>query len=314
MNYIPGSWKKTSKNILLKHNILKAECLNKEGKWIKNEIQLIPNYNIRIENINGFLTYCPTIEQDINIMNDLFPYYYGPTKKIKIKKAFMLTIDDPKYNIKRDETLSILKKYKLPDIRLFFGYKSTNIKESLFYDKIDKKASRREVVLGMLEIFYIFIQESGNKNQWMYYFEDDVRPVNVNCCDDLKKLYNVPKNADFIRLYIGKNKQHIPKYEKYRISWGGGFNHAFLISTKGCKKVLNYALKYGWKFVCDIDLYKIAKYANNIPVGYDGWSFQSTEGVNNIYSKLNEEEKLNMYGLNRIIFDQTSIPILNKNI
>ena len=156
------------------------------------------------------------------------------------------------------------------------------------------------------EIFENFINESIG-NEWLLFFEDDVRPVNIDKSEDLNFLYNIPKDAELIRPYIGKNSKCKLNDIQYLFSFGGGLNHAFYISTNGCRKVINYAKKYKWKFNCDIDLYKLSKFNQDIPTGYDGWSFSSTEGICDAVKVDSEDEKLAIYQMNHIL-NQTSLP------
>ena len=159
----------------------------------------------------------------------------------------------------------------------------------------------------MLEIFDKFLNESQG-NEWLLYFQDDVRPVNVSKSENLNYLYNIPEDAELIRPYIGKNTPCKLKNIKYLESYGGAANHAFYISTEGCRKVLNYAKKYGWKFEDDVDLYKISKFNIDVPSGYDAWSLKYTNGQCDSVSVDSDDEKLAIYQMDNIIFNQTSMP------
>ena len=301
------SWYKSSKDVKRENGYIKALLKNKKGDWIYNELE-ISNIikNVRLENMDGYFTYFPTDEEEKKIMKKLFPKYRGKTKNIKIKESYMLTVNKEKYNKIRKETLNILNNYNLPKINIFYGYSNDNCEKSLLINHIIEDASRKELVLGMLEIFYIFLNKYPHGEHWMWYFEDDVRPVNIDYEEDLTKFYNVPKNAEMIRVFTGKHKNYIPDKAKYKYSWGGGLNHAFIISNKACKKVINYAMKYKWKHPCDIDLYKIAKNCRNFPTAYDGWNLSSVDGVNNISNSIKEEEKISLYDIDTFLFNQTS--------
>ena len=224
----------------------------------------------------------------------------------------MLSVNIPKYNKIREETLNILNDYKLPKIDVFYGYTPDTKFNSKFYDLMENKDQRNELALGMLEIFENFVNkyEKQSENAWLLYLEDDVRPINIDKNDNLNILYNIPADAELIRPYIGKNEKINMKNMKYDISYSGGLNHAFYISVSGCKKVLNYAKKYKWKYVCDVDLYKLAKHCGGFPTGIDGWSLESTNNSNDITPLLQEKEKINMYSMSNIIFDQTSLPLV----
>lgn len=307
---LKGSWYKTAKDISYKNGYIKAFLKNKKGDWVYNEMEIPDIYRfLRLENIDGYLTICPTIEEEKYIMKTLFPKYTGKTKNIKIEECYMLTVNVEKYNKMREETLDILNDYKLPKINIFYGYSNGNYKRSIFSKCIKEHSSREELAMGMLEIFYKFLCEYSKGEYWMYYFEDDVRPVNIDYDTILKNYYNVPKDAEMIRLFNGKHKEYIPEKAKYKYSWGGGLNHAFIISNKACKKILNYAKKYKWKHTCDIDLYKIAKNCKNFPTAYDAWNLSSVGGVNDVTNLLEDEEKINLYDINTFLFNQTSNPI-----
>jgi hypothetical protein len=247
-----------------------------------------------------------TKEEDDRVMQELFPVYDGPTiPVIEIQQAIMLSVFIPKYNIMRKETVSHLSNYKIPPLSVHFGYTPSNASKSPFHKLMDGTKQRFENTVGMLEIFQKFVDENESKgNNWLLFFEDDVRVVNVDKQEDLTKLYEVPEDAELIRPYMGKQENVQLQHVNYHISYSGGNNHAFYISRDGCKKVLHYAHKYKWKYIGDIDLYKIAKYCGNFPTGYDGWSLLSTGGINDITDKLEEDEKLNMYHLSHHIFTQ----------
>ena len=68
-----------------------------------------------------------------------------------------------------------------------------------------EKRQRNELTCGRLEIFEKFVNES-NGNEWLLHFEDDVRPVNIDVNENLNYLYNIPKDAEFIRPCLGHNK------------------------------------------------------------------------------------------------------------
>jgi len=311
-----NSWIKSAKNVKFSNsnNILEAELKTINGDWVYNKIKIHDLLlNKELCNNNGKFKYKLSREDDDIIMNKLFPIYKGPTiEYINIKKCVMLSVDTPKYNKIREETLQILNKYKLPPINIHFGYTSETSHRSKFHEFMFNKNIRNELTLGMLEIFENFVNENDNKNEnennWMLYLEDDVRPTNIDLNQDLTKLFNLPENSELIRPYIGKNDFCDLKKIHYNLSFGGGMNHGFYISVSGCKKVLNYTKKYKWKYICDIDLYKIAKHYDIFPTGYDGWSFNGMDKNNNIYEQLDENEKINMYQLSHIIFNQTSHP------
>jgi hypothetical protein len=68
------------------------------------------------------------------------------------------------------------------------------------------KNQRNEYTIGMLEIFENFVNNRETENDWLLYFEDDVRPINLDKSEDLTKLYNIPLDAELIRPYMGKNE------------------------------------------------------------------------------------------------------------
>jgi len=286
-----------------------AYLYNEKGNVIKNKIRLHPLLkNYYLDNINGILKYNVTKEEDDFIMNKLFPIYNKEKiNKIQIKKSVMLSVNIDKYNKLRNETLNILNDFNIPNISIYFGYTKHTILKSKFYDCMKNKNNRNELTCGMLEIFDKFVNESIG-NEWLLYLQDDVRPVNIDKSEDLNFLYNVPKDAELIRPYIGHNTNCILKNIQYKQSYGGGLNHAFYISTNGCKKVINYAKKYGWKFCDDVDLYLLSKFNKEIPTGFDTWSFIAINGQCDAVKVDSEDEKLAIYHMNHIIFNQTSLP------
>lgn len=221
----------------------------------------------------------------------------------------MLSVDTPKYNKIRKETLDILKEFGLPQIEVYLGYTDQTISKAPFNKYMTKKDQRNEVACGMLDIFSQFVKDADNYDEWMLYVEDDVRPVNVKkSSGGLSTIFNVPKDAELIRSCIGKNEPVSINDVKYHTSYGGGLNHAFWISVSGCEKVVQYAKKYGWKYVCDIDIYRLSKFCVESPTGYDGWSFRAVDGICDISPNLSEVEKIAVYHMDNIIFNQTSLP------
>ena len=313
MNIKNNSWLKSSKSHYVEEidgqKYLSAYLYDCKGNIVKNKIRLHPLLeNYHLDNINGILTYNLTREENNYVMNKLFPIYSGEKiNKIQIKKCVILSVDTDKYNKLRNETINIINQYNIPKFSTYLGFTSKTVSESIFYNCMENKNIRNELTCGMLEIFDKFVNESIG-NEWLLFFEDDVRPVNVDINENLNFLYNIPKDAELIRPYIGENTKCELKDIQYKNSYGGGYNHAFYISTNGCKKVINYAKKYGWKFNADIDIYKLSKFYQNIPTGYDGWSFNSTNGLCDALKVDSEDEKLSIYHMNHIIFNQTSLP------
>lgn len=308
-----GDWKKTAKDIKYKNGAIQCFLMDKKGNWKYNELE-IPGIlkNVRIENDNGFLTFCPNKDEESYIMSNLFPMYKGKTKTIEVSECYMLSVNIEKYNKMREETLKKIQNYKLPKLNIFFGYSNKNYEKSLLSYFIKKGASRPELASAMLEIFYIFLNNFPRGEYWMWYFEDDIIPINIKDNENLKKIYNVPEDAEMIRVFNGVNKKYIPNKAQYRYSWGGGLLHAILISNIACQKILNYASKHKWKNVCDIDIFKITKNCKKYPTGYDGWNLSSVGGINYIPNLIKEEDKIIMYDLDTIIFDQKSNPLVIK--
>ncbi len=282
---------------------------NSAEKVVKNKIRLHPLLEkCSVENKDGILHYNLSTEEDDIVMNQLFSTYKGKTiQKIRIKKCILLSVDTEKYNKRRGETVRILNQYNLPTLSTFLGYTANTVQNSKFYNCMRNNKKRSELTCGTLEIFEEFVNTS-NGNEWLLHFEDDVRPVNLDKNENLNFLYNIPHNADLIRPYIGKNTKSKLNNVKYKESYGGGLNHAFYISTNGCKKVIQYAKKYGWQFSADIDLYKISKFYPENPSGYDGWSLKSSNGLCDAVKVDSEDEKLYIYHMDTIFFNQTSLP------
>jgi hypothetical protein len=306
-----NSWLKSSRNVVYSNNILEAELECCNGDWKYNKLGIHPLLvNKPLTNYNGTFKYSLPMDDDNEIMRKFFPIYDGDLiPYINIKQCLILSVNITKYNGTRNETISILNNYKLPPISTYFGHTTETASNSPFYNCMAYAHKRNEYTLGMLEIFNKFVNESVG-NEWLLYFEDDVRPINLDKEQDLTKLYNVPVDAELIRPYLGKNEQCDITNVNYRISYGGGYNHAFYISTNGCKKVLHYATKYKWKHICDIDLYKLATHCGRFPTGFDGWSLLGCDSNNDITDQLEDHEKINMYHLSHCIFNQTSLSCL----
>ena len=219
----------------------------------------------------------------------------------------MLSVDVDKYNKLRNETINILDQYNIPNLSTYFGFTRQTFSNSKFSYCMKNKYIRNELTCGMLEIFDKFVNESIG-NEWLLYFQDDVRPVNIDISENINFLYNIPNDAELIRPYIGHNKKCELQNIQYKQSYGGGNNHAFYISTEGCKKVINYAKKYGWKFIDDIDLYLLSKFNTEVPTGFNSWSFSCTNGLCDSVKVDSEDEKLAIYHMDHIIFNQTSLP------
>jgi hypothetical protein len=310
MDINTNSWLQSCKSFTITNEkILEAYLYDGYGNVIFNRIELHPLLKeVHLLNNKGIFQYNPTEEQNGYIMDTLFPTYLGETiPKITIKKCVMLSIDTKKYNKNRNETLHILNNYNLPEISTHIGYSPQTVTRSKFYQYMLNKEERNELTCGMLEIFENFVSES-NGNEWLLFFEDDVRPVNIDKNENLQFLHNVPKDAELIRPYIGSNALCDFKNLKYKKSFNGGLTHAFYISTTGCKKVLHYVKKYKWLFASDIDLYRLSKYSIEVPTGFDAWGLFYVHGFWELSNKLEEDEKICIYHLDHIIFNQTSLP------
>lgn len=287
--------------------MLEAELRSINGTWKYNKLEIHPLLlNKPLINDNGIFKYQLSDEESDHIMSALYPIYQGQLRPIIIKKCMMLTVNLPKYNKTRQETLELLSEYKLPPVEIYYGHTPETIKTSKFYNCLTSLQYRPTLTLGMLEIFDKFVNES-EEDEWMLYMEDDVRVINVDKHDDLTKLC-VPSDAELIRPYIGKNEPcHLDQLQ-YRVSSDGGLNHAIYVSVSACKKILHYAKTYKWKYVCDIDLYKLSSHGGLFPTGYDAWGLYSCNGKNDITGTLKEHEKIKMYHLSHCIFNQTSLP------
>ena len=303
-------WINTSRNISYANNTLEVELKNNNNEWKYNKMGIHPLLADKLLiNSNGSLTYKLTPKDDDKIMAQLFPLYTGPSlPSIQIDDCVMLSVDIPKYNSIRSETIKLLEDYKLPPLDIYYGYTRETGKNSRFYDRMLYPEIRNELTLGMLEIFENFVNKYPNKNAWMLYFEDDVRIVNLQPGSDVSILYNIPSNAELIRPYIGTNTITTMDSIKYKKSYNGGLNHALYISVSACKKVLKYAKIHKWKYICDVDLYRLAVGSGGFPTGIDGWSLKVSDNQNNISNLIPEEDKIHMYSMDHIIFNQTSLP------
>jgi hypothetical protein len=310
-----NSWLRTSRNVRFDENtqVLEAELETMNGEWKYNRLEIHPLLkNKPLHNNNGFLNYGLSNQDDDEIMKQLFPAYPADSPvidEIEIARCVMLSVDLPKYNNIRTETLNLLRtQFTLPPIDVHFGYTSSTVANSRFCCYMTDIKKRNELTCGMLEIFDKFATTfDNNPCKWLLFFEDDVRPINLPN-GDLRKLYNIPVDAEMIRPYIGTNEPCDLKTVTYNISYGSVNNHALYLSASACRKVVNYALKYKWKHDADIDIYKLAKRCGKFPTGYDGWSLSSCDGNNNITEQLAEDEKLIMYSISNVIMNQTSMP------
>ena len=303
-----NTWMLSAQNIKFKKNILEAELKNINDEWIYNKIEInVLLLNKNLINNNGSFQYSVSKEEDNEIMDKILYLYKGPILDyVEIEECCLLSIDEITYNIRRNKTLDVLNKYNIPLITGYYGYTKENAEKSDFFKYMKNKNRRNYLTVGMLEIFNNFISKyknKNNKNSWLLYLEDDVRPININNDDDLTKLYNVPIDAEFIRPCIGQNKKCNLENIKYRVSFGGKNNSAFYISLSGCQKVINYAKKYGWRYDYDIDLYKLGKECKGFPTGFDGWTLVATDNQNEIPELLSDDEKINMYSMNESIFN-----------
>jgi hypothetical protein len=106
-------WINTAKNISYANNILEVELKNNNNEWKYNRLEIHPLLaNKLLINSNGSLTYKLTQTDDDEIMDQLFPLYTGPSiPSIHIDDCVMLTVDIPKYNSIRSETIKLLEDY-----------------------------------------------------------------------------------------------------------------------------------------------------------------------------------------------------------
>ena len=310
-------WMYTAKDVKFENNILECFLKRNDGGFKYNRIEIHPLLlNKHLINDNGGFQYQLTNEENDTIMTQLFPKYEGPViDSLIINECQMLSVDIPKYNDTREETLNILKSYKLPPINVHMGYTKDNYHMSKFSSLMANSTKRNELTVGILEIFDKFVNKYKdiNENAWLLFFEDDVRPVNIPIGTDLGKLYNVPVDAELIRPYIGRNTLCNIKNISYNLTYSGGYAHAFYISVSGCKKIINYANKYGWKYIADIDIYKLGKGCGGFPTGWDGWNLDTVHYNNNISNNILETEKIIMYSMSHVIFNQTTAPCTSFN-
>jgi len=311
---IKGSWYKTAKKISYENERLKCILRKKNGKWVYNEIEIPKIYldnNVCFENVDGNFHINLNKNQEDIIMNELFPRYEGSMIDIDIDFCYMLSVDIPKYNELREDTIKILNdNVKIPQIKVFHGYTPKNYRKAKMSKYIQNiKNIRPELASGMLEMFDNVIKKY-NTNVWFWYFEDDVRPVNMIKGENLKSL-KIPKDAEMLIPIRGKNKILDKENVKYRISYNGGANQAILMSRNACIKVLNYAKKYKWLDVCDKDLYRLCHKVNECISDYDAWCGHIVLSSNKAI-KIEQREKIITYSLDTYIFNQTSAPDYRK--
>lgn len=287
---------------------LEVTLRDEHGRPRRNRIELHPALrSSRLVNRNGTLAYEPADEE--SVMAQLFPAYVGPKiPLVRVDACVMLSVDVPKYAAARNATIANLRRFSLPTVRVHLGYTPQTMHRAPYYRYMhDPKRQRGELTLGMLDVFAEFARAFSSG--WLLYLEDDVRPVNVRDGADLGALRNVPADAELIRPIVGRDEPVDLGTVTYRHSYGGGLNHAIYISASGCRKVLAYVTAHGWRYVCDIDLYKLARGCGEFPTGLDGWSLVASGGANEITPLLAEDEKIAMYHTSHILFDQTSLPI-----
>ena len=285
-------------------------------QWRHNRIIIPPILRNRkiIHSRDGYLQFEFTPEENDTVIDHLFPLYSGINvlEKVPIHHCSMITVRSEKYQRSFQETMQHLQESAiLPPIEVYYGYLTHDVesqKKSPFFQYVDP-SSRRELTLGMLEIFDQFATTSlNNENRWLLYFEDDVRCVHHGL--DYRWLYNVPADAELIRPYIGSFQETGSLHSvRYRHAFGGGLPHALYISSSACRKVVHYTKKYGWKYNCDIDFFQLAKGCLECPTQYDGWSYRGCDGSNKTTPRIREEEKIVMYHMDSIFFDQTSLPV-----
>jgi hypothetical protein len=307
--------------------VVEATLVDDWGHEQYNRIEVHPALrDARLVNRNGTFAYELDPADDDRVMAKLFPKYVGPTiPLVRVDACVMLSVDIEKYAAARAATLANLRRYVLPPLRVHLGYTPQTMHRAPNYASMrDPVRYRGELTLGMLDIFAEFAElaskssksskssqssHSGHSGQWLLYLEDDVRPVNVRENADLSVLRNIPVDAELIRPIVGRDEPVDLGSVTYAHSYGGGLNHSFYISASGCRKVLEYAKKYGWRYAADVDLYKLARGCGCFPTGLDGWSLVASGNKNEISPLLAEEDKIAMYHTSHILFDQTSLPI-----
>ena len=295
--------------------VFEATLADETGHPRHNRIEVHPALrDARLVNRNGTLTYELDPAADDRVMAKLFPEYAGPTiPLVRVDACVMISVDIAKYAAARAATLANLRRYVLPPLRVHLGYTPQTMHRAPYYASMrDPVKYRGELTLGMLDIFADFADfagQSGHESKWLLYLEDDVRPVNVRENADLGLLHNIPVDAELIRPIVGRDEPVDLGSVTYKRSYGGGLTHAFYISASGCRKVLKYARKHGWRYAADVDLHKLARGCGGFPTGFDGWSFVGSDNANEISPLLAEEDKIAMYHTSHILFDQTSLPI-----
>ena len=308
-----NTWISSAKHVRFQNQILEAELLNQDGKWIYNKIHYVQELqHLPLINRNGSFYFVLDKEQDDIFMGQLFPYYQGVTiPRIEIDECFLLSVECKPYNLIREKTLSILNSYQLAThFNVYYGYTNElDASKSIFFPYMEQSASRKHITVAMLEIFDLFVKKYQfiKSNAWLLYLEDDVRPINLQT-KDVRYLFNIPQNAEVIRPYIGSNSIIDLRQMRYQISFGGGNMHACYLSVSACQKILHYTKKYRWKYPCDVDLFKLAVGCTLFPTGIDGWNFGHCNHQNDITPLLEKSEKIYMYSMSNIIFNQTSLP------
>ena len=83
-------------------------------------------------------------------MSLLYPRYQGQTKPIQITRAFVRTVDVPKYREALNRTLQLLPP-GLPPVEVVLGYTNETCVNSQWYEFLHENASRKELTVLVIQ-------------------------------------------------------------------------------------------------------------------------------------------------------------------
>jgi hypothetical protein len=246
----------------------------------------------------------PTGDEDRTMMSMIFPEYKGATKSIRLTKAFVRSVKIPKYAISLQRTLDLLPP-GLPPVETVYGYTSESCVDTAWYPYMHEAAARKELTIGLLEVCD---KMAAGEDEWAWVFEDDVRFCNCVPGQDFTEMLHVPADAELLSPSRGAHHNvYDTRNSTYKLTWGGGLNHALIISKTACRKLQHYTKAYTWRGNSDNDLYRICRGSADIRIGWGGWA-NNQPLLKRDMVHIPEEEKIHAYALATYICNQVSTP------
>jgi hypothetical protein len=168
---------------------------------------------------------------------------------------------------------------------------------------------RKELTIGLLEVCD---KMAAGEDEWAWVFEDDVRFCNCVSEQDLTELLHVPLDAELVSPSRGTFEHVYVKHNAtYSVTWGGGLNHALILSKAACRKMQHYAKTHTWRGNSDNDLYRICRGSSDIRIGWSGWANKQPKLKRDMVH-IPEEHKINAYALSTYVCNQVSTPELGR--